>query len=388
MIKRYLKRQLIESLKEFPAVAILGPRQCGKSTLAKMIINELADVVYIDVEKPSDRIKLSDPEIFFELNRNKLICIDEIQRLPEIFQILRSEIDIKRNNGRFLILGSASKKLIKQSSESLAGRIIYNQLTPFQFNEIEQSNSLQKYWSRGGFPSSLLATSEKSSYTWRNSFIQSFVERDIPQLGFSFPAETIRRLWQMLAHYHGQLLNLSTLGNSLGLSHTTIRNYIDLLSETFMVRVLKPFHTNIGKRLVKSPKVYIRDHGILHTLLQLANFEQILGHPVFGASWEGLVIENLITIADYWTPSFYRTSAGAEIDLILTFGNKIIAIECKATKTPHLTRGFWNAIEDIKPSETWIVAPVEEEYPLKKDIWVLPLNQAVNKLQELNKSLF
>lgn len=388
MIKRYLKKQLIESLKEFPAVAILGPRQCGKSTLAKMIINELADVVYIDVEKPSDRIKLSDPEIFFELNRSKLICIDEIQRLPEIFQVLRSEIDIKRSNGRFLILGSASKELIKQSSESLAGRIIYNQLTPFQFNEIEQSNSLHKYWSRGGFPSSLLATSEKSSYTWRNSFIQTFVERDIPQLGFSFPAETIRRLWQMLAHYHGQLLNLSTLGNSLGLSHTTVRNYIDLLSETFMVRVLKPFHTNIGKRLVKSPKVYIRDHGILHTLLQLANFEQILGHPVFGASWEGLVIENLITIADYWTPSFYRTSAGAEIDLILTFGNKTIAIECKATKTPRLTRGFWNAIEDIKPSEIWIVAPIEEEYPLKKDVWVLPLNQAINKLQELNKSLF
>lgn len=388
MIKRYLKKQLIESLKEFPVVAILGPRQCGKSTLAKMIIDELKNVVCIDAEKPSDRIKLSDPEIFFELNRNKLICIDEIQRLPEVFQVLRSEIDIKRRNGRFLILGSASKELIKQSSESLAGRIIYHQLTPFQFNEIEQSSSLQIYWSRGGFPSSLLATSEKSSFIWRNSFIQTFVERDIPQLGFSFPAETIRRLWQMLAHCHGQLLNLSALGNSLGLSHTTVRNYIDLLSETFMVRVLKPFHTNIGKRLVKSPKVYIRDHGILHNLLQLANFEQILGHPVFGASWEGLVIENLIAIAEYWTPSFYRTSAGAEIDLILTFGNKTIAIECKATKTPHLTRGFWNAIEDIKPSETWIVAPVDEKYPLKKDIWVLPLNQAINKLQELNKSLF
>lgn len=388
MIKRYLKKQLIESLKEFPVVAILGPRQCGKSTLAKMIIDELKNVVCIDAEKPSDRIKLSDPEIFFELNRNKLICIDEIQRLPEVFQVLRSEIDIKRRNGRFLILGSASKELIKQSSESLAGRIIYYQLTPFQFNEIEQSSSLQIYWSRGGFPSSLLATSEKSSFIWRNSFIQTFVERDIPQLGFSFPAETIRRLWQMLAHYHGQLLNLSALGNSLGLSHTTVRNYIDLLSETFMVRVLKPFHTNIGKRLVKSPKVYIRDHGILHNLLQLANFEQILGHPVFGASWEGLVIENLIAIAEYWTPSFYRTSAGAEIDLILTFGNKTIAIECKATKIPHLTRGFWNAIEDIKPSETWIVAPVDEKYPLKKNIWVLPLNQAINKLQELNKSLF
>ncbi len=388
MINRYLNKHLKESLKEFPAVAILGPRQCGKSTLAKMIIKELTEVVYIDIEKPSDRIKLSDPELFFELNRDKLICIDEIQRLPEIFQVLRSEIDVKRRNGHFLILGSASKKLIKQSSESLAGRIIYHQLTPFLYSEILKSNSLQKYWLRGGFPSSLLAKSEKSSFVWRKSFIQTFVERDIPQLGFSFPAETIRRLWQMLAHHHGQLLNLSSLGNSLGVSHTTIRTYLDLLSETFMVRILKPYHKNTGKRLVKSPKVYIRDHGILHNLLELPTFDHILGHPVLGASWEGLVIENLIAISDTWTHSFYRTSAGAELDLLLTFGNKTIAVECKATKTPHLTRGFWNAIEDIQPEETWIVAPVNEEYPINKNIWVLPLERAIQKLTEKTETLF
>ena len=388
MINRYLNKHLKESLKEFPAVAILGPRQCGKSTLAKMIIKELTEVVYIDIEKPSDRIKLSDPELFFELNRDKLICIDEIQRLPEIFQVLRSEIDVKRRNGHFLILGSASKKLIKQSSESLAGRIIYHQLTPFLYSEIRKSNSLQKYWLRGGFPSSLLAKSEKSSFVWRKSFIQTFVERDIPQLGFSYPAETIRRLWQMLAHHHGQLLNLSSLGNSLGVSHTTIRTYLDLLSETFMVRILKPYHKNTGKRLVKSPKVYIRDHGILHNLLELPTFDHILGHPVLGASWEGLVIENLIAISDTWTHSFYRTSAGAELDLLLTFGNKTIAVECKATKTPHLTRGFWNAIEDIQPEETWIVAPVNEEYPINKNIWVLPLERAIQKLTEKTETLF
>ena len=388
IIERYLKKYLIENLQEFPAVAILGPRQCGKSTLAKMVLQGMKDVVYLDLEKPSDRLKISDPEIFFETNRNKLICLDEIQRLPEIFQVIRSEIDINRKAGRFLILGSASKDLVRQSSESLAGRIIYLNLTPFLFQEIYPEQSFQKYWLRGGFPSSFLATSDKASFTWRNSFIQTFLERDIPQLGFSIPAETIRRLWQMLAHQHGQLLNLSSLGNSLGLSHTTIRNYIDLLSETFMVRVLQPYNKNIKKRLVKTPRIYLRDHGILHSLLQLGSFDQLLGHPVFGSSWEGLVIENLIAVSPGWEYFFYRTSAGAEIDLVLKFGNKILAIECKATKSPQPTRGFWNALDDIQPSETWIVAPVEEGFPLKRNIWVLPPEQTIKKLEEMNSSFF
>ena len=388
MIKRYLKKYLLESLQEFPAVAILGPRQCGKSTLAKMVIKGLESVIYLDLEKPSDRLKISDPELFFESNRDKLICLDEIQRLPEIFQVIHSEIDIKRKPGRFLILGSASKDLVNQSSESLAGRIVYLYLTPFLFQEIYPEYSLQKYWLRGGFPPSLLASSDKASFTWRTSFVQTFLERDIPQLGFSIPSETIFRLWQMLAHHHGQLLNLSSLGNSLGLSHTTIRNYIDLLSETFMIRVLQPFAYNVKKRLVKTPRIYIRDHGILHALLHLRNFDQLMGHPVFGASWEGMVIENLLAISSEGEHFFYRTAAGAEIDLIIKFGNKILAIECKATKSPQPTRGFWNALDDIQPSESWIIAPVEDAFLLKRNVWVLPPGQAIQKLEEINNSLF
>lgn len=331
MINRFLKKQLEESLDEFPVVAIFDPRQCGKSTLAKMIFSKRKDVVYIDLEKPSDRIKLSDPELFFETNQKKLICLDEIQRLPEIFQVMRSAIDSKRNNGRFLVLGSASKELIKQSSESLAGRIIYHHLTPFVYNEIRSSSTLENYWIRGGFPSSYLAPSEKASFTWRESFIQTFLERDIPQLGFSIPAETIRRLWLMLSHNHGQIQNLSSLGKSLGTSHTTIRNNIDILTETFMIKSLPPFHSNLGKKLIKSPKIFLRDHGILHALLRITSFEEMLGHPVFGASWEGLVVENLIAHAANWEASFYRTAAGSEMYLVLTHGNKILAIECKAS---------------------------------------------------------
>jgi uncharacterized protein len=388
MIDRILKSEVIESLNNQPVVAILGPRQCGKSTLSKQIIALRKDVVYIDAEKEADRLKLSDPEIFFELNRGKLVCIDEIQRLPDLFVALRSEIDSKRVNGRFLILGSASKDLIKQSSETLAGRIAYLQLTTFLFTEIESVSELNIFWNRGGFPGSFLSVSDKTSFVWRQNFIQTFLERDIPQLGFSISAETIRRLWNMLAHHHGQILNLSTLGSSLGFSHTTIRNYLDLLSETFMIRLLSPYHSNMGKRVVRTPKVYLRDHGILNCLLKITSFDELLGHPVKGASWEGLVIENLIGIAQNWDAFFYRTSVGAELDLILTFGSRIIAVECKATKSPKLTSGFWNAIEDVKPDETWVVAPFTDSYPLKKDVWIMSLPDAMKKLEEINRSLF
>ncbi len=384
IIERIAQKELLEDLREFPAVVILGPRQCGKSTLSKMILNQVdKELVYIDAEKPSDRNKLQDAELFFDLHRNKLICIDEVQRLPEIFQIIRSDIDINRRNGRFLILGSASKDLIRQSSETLAGRIIYEQLTPFLFPEISDKKELNEYWLKGGFPLSLLSNTDKSSYNWRNSFIQTFLERDIPQLGFNIPAETLRRLWQMVAHWHGQIINYSSISNSLGINHTSIRNYLDLLSETFMIRLLRPYTKNVGKRLIKSPKVYIRDHGLLHCLLQIFSFDDLMGHPVFGASWEGLVVENLISRSPQWNHFYYRTSNGAELDLILSFGQKTIAVECKATKSPRLTRGFWNAKEDIKPDETWIIAPVSDPYPIKKDTFVLPLKTAIEKLQKL-----
>jgi hypothetical protein len=387
-IKRIAEKELKSLLAYNPVVAILGSRQSGKTTLAKMLSNEIDKFLYIDAEKPSNRAMLEDAEFFFESNRSKFICIDEIQRMPEIFQILRSEVDEKRIPGRFLILGSASKNLIKQSSETLAGRISYYELTPFLYIEIFEQSALNEYWLKGGYPLSFLAPDDKTSLSWRQNFVLTFLERDMPQLGINIPAETMRRLWTILAHLHGQLLNVSTLGNSLGFTNKTVKSYIDILSETFMVRQLKPYETNISKRIVKTPKVYIRDHGILNALLNIPSFNDLLAHPVFGASWEGLVIENLLGVAQNWEPFFYRTSNGAELDLILTFGKKVIAIECKATKSPKLTRGFWNAVDDVQPMETWVVAPIKDAYPIKENVWVMSLTDAINKMMSIQDSLF
>ncbi|MCF8359338.1 MAG: ATP-binding protein [Prolixibacteraceae bacterium] len=387
-IKRIAEKELKALLAYNPVVAILGSRQSGKTTLAKMLSNDIDKFLYIDAEKPSNRAMLEDAEFFFESNRNKFICIDEIQRMPEIFQIFRSEVDEKRIPGRFLILGSASKDLIKQSSETLAGRISYYELTPFLYVEICDQSILNDYWLKGGYPLSFLAPDDKTSLSWRQNFILTFLERDMPQLGINIPAETMRRLWTILAHLHGQLLNVSNLGNSLGFTNKTVKSYIDILSETFMVRQLKPYETNVSKRIVKTPKVYIRDHGILNTLLNIPSFNDLLAHPVFGASWEGLVIENLTGIAPNWEPFFYRTSNGAELDLILTFGKKVIAVECKATKSPKLTRGFWNAVDDVQPMETWVVAPIKDAYPLKENVWVMSLTDAIHKMMSIQDSLF
>jgi len=375
-INRLLAIDLSENLKDFPALAILGPRQCGKSTLSKIFLKKLNNVIYIDLERPSDLAKLENPEMFFEMHREKLICLDEIQRVPELFTVMRSVIDENKRNGQFLILGSASEKLIRQSTETLAGRIIYHELTPFLFNELlpeykeNIQTFMQKFWLRGGFPGSFSARNDKVSFRWSENFIRTFLERDIVQLGFSIPAETLRRLWKMIAHSHGQILNTSQLGSSLGLSHTTVRKYIDLLAQTFMIRILQPFENNLKKRLVKSPKVYIRDSGILHTLLGIESFDDLLGHPIFGASWEGLIIENIITNMPYWDVAFYRTSGGAEIDLILKKASRTIAVECKSGLAPKTTKGFWNALKDLTPDETWIIAPVKEMYPIKKNVYV------------------
>lgn len=387
-LRRIAEKEINVLLAYNPVVAILGPRQSGKTTLAKMLSNNDDNFLYIDAEKPSNRAMLKDAELFFEVNRHKFICIDEIQRLPEIFQILRSEVDEQRNPGRFLILGSASKDLIRQSSETLAGIISYFELSPFLFTEIHQKLTLSEYWNKGGYPLSSLAPDDKTSLSWRLNFVLTFLERDMPQLGINIPAETMRRLWTMLAHHHGQLFNMSSLGNSLGFTDKTVKNYIDILTEVFMVRQLKPYKPNIAKRLVKSPKVYVRDSGILHALLNITSFNDLLSHPVFGASWEGLVIENLLGIAKNWESFFYRTSNGAELDLILTLGRKIIAVECKATKSPKLTRGFWNAIEDVQPDEIWVVAPISDAYPLKKNVWVLSLAEAIIKMEEIQRKIF
>ncbi|MFL6293197.1 MAG: ATP-binding protein, partial [Thermoanaerobaculia bacterium] len=326
-VPRKIQGQIEARLADFPVVAVLGPRQCGKTTLVQETVGG-PGVVYLDLERPSDLGKLRDPELFFTVHRSQgtasLFCLDEIQRVPEIFPLLRSLVDEERRNGQFLLLGSASRDLLRQTSETLAGRITYLELTPFLASELpaDDPGVLPRLWFRGGFPRSFLARSEEASRAWRESFTRTFLERDIPQLGFNVPAATLHRLWRMLSHLHGQMLNSSQLGTALGVSHTTIRSYLDLLTQTFMVRILEPCAANLAKRLVKSPKVYLRDSGILHSLLQIDSLDDVLAHPVCGTSWEGLVIENVIASLPGWQPSFYRTSAGAEIDLILERGQR------------------------------------------------------------------
>lgn len=375
-IKRAIEPDVKRNLRDFSVVAILGPRQCGKSTLAKEIISLNKKSVYLDLELESDLRKIDDPELFLSQHEDKLVCIDEIQRMPDLFKVLRGIIDRKRKNGRFLILGSASRDLIRQSSETLAGRICYMELRPFMFSEISATGraDLMKLWTRGGFPESLLSRSNQSSTTWRENFIRTYLERDIPQLGFNIPARTLKRLWTMLAHSHGQVLNSSRLGESIGVSHTTVRSYLDILSQTFMIRLLQPYHANIKKRTIRSSKVYVRDSGILHSLLGIENKNDLFGHPVFGNSWEGFALENILAAYPGYEPYFYRTSSGVEIDLVLEKGKKRIAFEFKASKSPVVSKGFYQALKDLSISQAYIVCPADEQYPLRKDVTVAPLH--------------
>ncbi len=379
---RKLEVELSDYLRDFPAVVVLGPRQCGKSTLAKALIKKTGGAIYLDLENPSDLAKLHDPELFFAGHQNKLVCLDEVQRLPEIFAPLRSIIDAQNRHGQFLFLGSASRDLLRQSSETLAGRLAYLELTPFLCSEVVGEPplfNLRDLWLRGGFPKSLLARNQKVSLRWRDNFMRIFLERDIPQLGFRIPAPALRRTWQMCAHNQGQLLKSSQLGSALGISHTTLRSYLELLSETFMLRILPPFAANVKKRLVKAPKIYLRDTGILHFMLAIDSYDDLLAYPVFGASWETLVLENVIATHPGWEPFFYRTAAGAEIDLVLVRGQKRIAIECKASTVPTVSRGFWNALQDLDVDEAWIIAPVNEGYPFADNVWVKTLPEIMHQ---------
>lgn len=377
-IPRIETSRIYKYLENFPSVALLGPRQCGKSTLARYLLKDFPESIYLDLENPADRVKLSDPLLYFQLHSDKLICLDEIQRVPDLFPVLRSVIDTKNRNGQFLFLGSASRELMHQSSESLAGRLIYHELTPFQFAEIENDSSFS-YLLRGGFPRSFLAIDDEMSFQWRKSFISAFLERDLALLGFGYPPETMRKLWMMCAHQQGQLSNLSAIGQSLGVSHTSVRSYLDLLRDTYMVRILPPFRANTGKRVVKTPKIYLRDTGILHALLNIRSFDDLLGHPVYGASWETMVIEQMLSNydGDY---GFYRTPAGAEIDLLMEKGGIKTAIECKASTVPSVGRGFYTALHELKIDRAIIVAPVQEKYPLKEGVWVMPLDDAIKEM--------
>ncbi len=379
--KRAIELISKQRLADNPTLALLGPRQCGKSTLARHLLLDFPTAVYLDAELPSDRNKLRDPEAFLTLHQNKLVCIDEIQRVPELFPVLRSLIDQSGMNAQYLILGSASRDLIRQSSETLAGRIAYLQLAPFSLCEV--SGNLQKLWLQGGFPRSFFAT-ESTSFSWRNDFIRSFLERDVPMLKSTIPSESVGRLLTMCAHYHGQFLNLEKLAGAMGVHAGTIRNYLDLLCGAFMMRRLPPFITNVKKRLIKAPKIYIRDTGILHALLNLATMDDLFSHPIYGDSWEGLVIENILTsLPDGVEHGFYRTSNGAEMDLVLQKGRVRIGIECKASSSPSVTRGFWTAREDLALDETWIVAPVGSSYPYKEGTTVYSLSDCLNRLASM-----
>ncbi len=347
------------------------------------MIADIGSAIYLDLERPSDVSKLRDPEAFFSVNSDRLICLDEVQRVPDLFPVLRSVMDENKRNGQFIILGSASPDLIRQSSETLAGRISYFELTPFLLREISEDDGLKplrRLWLRGGFPRSYLASDEEESYEWRLDFIRTFLERDIPQLGFRTPAKSLERFWRMCAHVHGQLLNSSKLGESLGVSHHTVRSYIDMLEQSFVLRVLRPYESNLKKRMIKSPKVYIRDSGLLHALLGIEGSNDLLGHPVYGASWEGWVIENVLSLLPNWKASFYRSSSGSEIDLILEKGNRRLAVECKASTSPSVNRAFWNALNDVKVKETWVIAPVSEAYPIEKGVMVAPVNHFIDQL--------
>jgi len=376
-ITRRITQKVLDSLENYPVVALLGARQVGKSTLAKQISAGLRDTVYLDLESPRDVNKLQDPEAFFELNKGSLICLDEIQRMPDLFEVLRAVAD--KTGQRFLVLGSASRDLIRQSSETLAGRIAYLELTPFTLDEIPAVDS-NAHWLRGGYPKSVLAKNDDVSFEWRLNYIRTFLERDIPQLGFNIPANTLQRLWQMLAHSQGQTLNSAKLGNSLDKSANTVRHYIDILEQTFLLRTLSPYSVNVKKRLVKSPKVYLRDTGLLHSLLDIETMNNLLGHPVYGSSYEGYVIENILVNLPRWKPYFYRTSGGAELDLVLSRGAEIIAIEIKASSAPKPSRGFWSSCEDIKATRKYVIGAVSEAYPIKNGALVCSTRELIQIL--------
>lgn len=387
MIPRRILPALGTALAEVPAVALLGPRQAGKTTLALEVAKE-RPAVYLDLESEADRAKLAEPELYLPQHEDKLVILDEIQRTPQLFRSLRGLIDAgrrrRRGTGRFLVLGSASMDLLKQSSESLAGRIRYLELGPLDAAESGRER-LDALWLRGGFPQSLLAASDEASLRWRADFIRTYLERDIPQLGPRIPAETLRRFWTMLAHQQGGLLNAAALARALAVDGKTVAAYLDLLVDLLLVRRLAAWHGNVRKRLVKAPKVYVRDSGLAHALLGIGEREGLLAHPVAGASWEGLAIESLIAAAPQGTaPYFFRTSAGAEIDLLLKLPGQRQpwAIEVKRALAPKIERGFHLACESVRPERRLIVYGGAERFPLADGVEAVSLVDLCAELSE------
>ena len=390
MIERQFVSELQDRLSFYPGVVLLGARQVGKSTLARHIAKQTPGAVFLDLELPADRARLDNPAAFFAAHRNHLVVIDEVQTFPELFAQLRPEIDAARHAGRFLLLGSASGVLLRQSAESLAGRVSYLELSPLLWDEVQstllapasnhqaQLLAVQQYWLRGGMPLSLLAPTDAKSLRWRNDYLLSLVRRDLLALGITIPSETLWRFLRMLAHQHGQLFNASALAVAMGgISPITVSRYLDIFCDALIVRKLEPYFVNLGKRLVKSPKVYFRDLGLLHALLNIGQAHDLQGHPMAGYSWEGLVINHLAAqmsqgFGGNASLYFYRTSAGAEMDAVIDTGSERIGFEIKLSDAPRVTKGFWNACDDLQLSRAYVVAPVEHAWPLSEKAQVLP----------------
>jgi predicted AAA+ superfamily ATPase len=399
MFERQIHQVLQQYLQEFPAVAILGPRQAGKTTLAHQIAGSMAvaaeqrPALYLDLEAPTDIAQLDDPSAFFAAHADRLVVLDEVQRLPGLFAVLRGVIDQRRRAGarsaQFLLLGSASMDLLAQSSESLAGRLAYVELGPFVVTELpaDQAAAPGALWLRGGFPDSYLARSDAASLRWRQQFITTYLERDIPQLGPRIPAQTLRRLWTMLAYEQAQMLNAARLAASLGVSGQTITRYLDLLCDLLLVRRLEPWARQSSKRLVKARKVFVRDSGVVHALLGLGSQRDLLAHPVVGGSWEGWIIENLLACVPPQTQaSYYRTAVGAEIDLLLELpGNRVWAVEIKRSSAPTVSRGFHLACDDVAATRRIVVSSANATFPMAGGIEHLPLLVLMRELLALRE---
>jgi predicted AAA+ superfamily ATPase len=378
MIDRISENQIRELLQGFPCVAMIGPRQVGKTTLARKIQNQYKSSIYLDLEFQKDFNKLEDPETFLQQHENSLVIIDEVQRKKDLFPVLRALIDQKRKPGRFLLLGSAAPDLLRNSSETLAGRIAYHEVTPFLLKELDLYET-DNIWMHGGFPDAFL--NQKYWLKWMNNYVKTYFERDLPNLGFPADSVTGERLWTMLSHYHGNLVNFTELGRSLELNNNTIKSYIGFLRNAFLIRLLEPFHINTKKRLVKSQKVYIRDSGIMHYLSGIENIDQLQGHPKKGASWEGFVIEQITPfLAPDMTPFFYRTHDGAELDLVIARGNRpLISIEIKYGSDVRPTRGNTEAVQSLKTKHNYIIVKDEEDYMLSGGFRICGLRTFLSK---------
>jgi predicted AAA+ superfamily ATPase len=381
-IYRNITNNVLDIIKTFPVVGIIGPRQVGKTTLVKQLLSQIdKKCIYLDLELPEDFAKLYDPQIYLEQHEDKCVILDEIQRIPDLFLTLRGLIDRKRHPGRFIVLGSASPDLLKQSSETLAGRIAYVELSPFNLSEIIKDHSMVEHWFKGGFPEAFLSNQNEIFTTWMRNFVQTYLERDLALLGLSADSVLMRRLWTMIAHYHGGIWNASTFANSLGITVPTVNRYLNFLESAFIVRRLAPYFFNMKKRLVKSPKIYVRDTGILHYLTGINHLESLYGNALLGHSWEGYVIEQIQhLLPDEMEIYFYRTHHGAESDLVVVKGTKpIMCIEIKYTSQPNMSKGFLNSIEDLKTQLNFIITPGSETYKISHSTTICSLGDFLSE---------